>query len=81
MENAESHIPITTVPSVKHLPLRAIELRAILKRLVIFNGNRTRTAASLHISLRCLRNKIAELKGMGVNVPESLRYTKRTEPN
>ena len=39
-----------------------IEKRAVLERLKAFNGNRTRTAASLGISRRTLLNKLAEWK-------------------
>jgi Nif-specific regulatory protein len=39
-----------------------IEKRAVLDRLKAFNGNRTRTAASLGISRRTLLNKLAEWK-------------------
>jgi Nif-specific regulatory protein len=39
-----------------------IEKRAVLERLKVFNGNRTRTAASLGISRRTLLNKLAEWK-------------------
>jgi Nif-specific regulatory protein len=39
-----------------------IEKRAVLERLKSFNGNRTRTAASLGISRRTLLNKLAEWK-------------------
>lgn len=39
-----------------------IEKRVVLDRLKAFNGNRTRTAASLGISRRTLLNKLAEWK-------------------
>jgi Nif-specific regulatory protein len=39
-----------------------IEKRVVLERLKLFNGNRTRTAASLGISRRTLLNKLAEWK-------------------
>jgi Nif-specific regulatory protein len=39
-----------------------IEKRVVLERLKRFNGNRTRTAASLGISRRTLLNKLAEWK-------------------
>ncbi len=42
-----------------------IEKRAVLDRLKAFNGNRTRTAASLGISRRTLLNKLAEWKREG----------------
>jgi len=43
-------------------PVAEIEKRVVLERLKQFNGNRTRTAASLGISRRTLLNKLAEWK-------------------
>ncbi|WP_461210127.1 sigma 54-interacting transcriptional regulator [Desulfocurvus sp. DL9XJH121] len=51
------------------LPLAEIERIAILKRLEQTSGNRTQAAELLGISVRTLRNKIAEYKKRGLAVP------------
>jgi two-component system, NtrC family, response regulator AtoC len=44
------------------LPLEEVEKQHILRALEFTNGNRTRAAALLHISIRTLRNKLNEYK-------------------
>lgn len=53
----------------KDMPLSEIERIAILKRLEQTEGNRTQAAELLGISVRTLRNKIADYKKKGLEVP------------
>jgi len=48
--------------------LDEIERNVILEALKHFDGNRTHTAKSLGISIRTLRNKLAEFRVMGIKV-------------
>lgn len=48
--------------------LTDIERNVILQALSYHNGNRTHTARALGISIRTLRNKLAEYRGMGLQV-------------
>jgi two-component system response regulator FlrC len=48
--------------------LEEIERRVILEALEFHKGNRTHTAKALGISIRTLRNKIADFKAMGIHV-------------
>jgi len=50
-------------------PLTKLEQRTILHALQTLNGNRTRVAKELGISLRTLRNKLAQYREAGVDVP------------
>jgi DNA-binding NtrC family response regulator len=45
-----------------------IERNVILEALSYHNGNRTHTARALGISIRTLRNKLAEYRKMGIRV-------------
>ncbi len=49
--------------------LGEVEQRVILETLSRFEGNRTRTAEALGVSLRTVRNKIREYRESGVAVP------------
>lgn len=71
-------IPINMVDSsnkewVKYLPvgkkLWDVEVQFIIETLKRHDGNRTHAAKTLGISLRTLRNKIAEFTAMGHEVP------------
>ena len=53
----------------QNMPLSEIERIAILKRLEQTSGNRTQAADLLGISVRTLRNKIADYKKRGLEVP------------
>jgi two-component system response regulator FlrC len=46
-----------------------VERVMILKTLDYFDGNRTRACAALGISVRCLRDKIHQLRNSGAVVP------------
>lgn len=46
------------------LPLREIEQQVILRRLQLFDGNRSRTAETLGVTTRTLRNKLSEYRGV-----------------
>ncbi|MDX2186035.1 MAG: sigma-54 dependent transcriptional regulator [Opitutaceae bacterium] len=48
------------------VPLDELEKRAILAALKSTNGNRTRTAELLRISIRTLRNKLNEYRSQGI---------------
>ncbi len=50
--------------------LDSIEQRVILGTLARYDGNRTRTAKALGVSLRTVRNKIRDYKSKGITVPE-----------
>jgi DNA-binding NtrC family response regulator len=47
------------------VPLHELEKRAIFEALERTNGNRTQAAELLQISIRTLRNKLAEYRGEG----------------
>jgi DNA-binding NtrC family response regulator len=49
-----------------------VERVMILKTLDYFDGNRTRACAALGISVRCLRDKIHQLRNSGAVVPPSV---------
>lgn len=53
----------------RDMPLSEIERIAIMKRLEQTAGNRTQAADLLGISVRTLRNKIAEYKKRGIEIP------------
>lgn len=50
------------------IPLSKLEEIAILKTLKAFEGNRTKTAEALEISIRTLRNKLNEYRARGIDV-------------
>lgn len=53
-------------------PLHELEKTAILRTLELTGGNRTRAAELLQVSIRTLRNKLAEYRASeGIEVPES----------
>jgi DNA-binding NtrC family response regulator len=52
--------------------LKEVERVLILQTLDDFEGNRTRTALLLGISVRCLRDKLRRYKDQGFVVPQSL---------
>jgi DNA-binding NtrC family response regulator len=54
--------PVSEEPADEEATVAEIEKRMVLDRLQRFNGNRTRTAASLGISRRTLLNRLAEWK-------------------
>ena len=67
------------VAYVGHLvgcPISAIERELIIQTLGNYNGNRTRSAKILGISVRSLRDKIRSYRDQGVAVPDadSARY-------
>ena len=49
--------------------LAAVVREHILSTLANFDGNRTRSAKILDISVRCLRNKLHEYADAGADVP------------
>jgi transcriptional regulator with GAF, ATPase, and Fis domain len=51
------------------LPIRDIEQDLILETLACTHGNRTVTARLLGVSVRTLRNKIAEYSAEGLDIP------------
>ncbi len=50
------------------LPLSKLEEMAILKTLAAYEGNRTKTAEALQISIRTLRNKLNEYRSKGIEI-------------
>jgi transcriptional regulator with PAS, ATPase and Fis domain len=55
---------------VKVGSVRDMEMNLILDTLRQVNGNRTQAASILGITVRTLRNKIREYKGLGIPVPQ-----------
>ena len=51
------------------MPLEEMERRMILKSLDKTQGNRTQAADLLGISVRTLRNKLAEYRKLGLEIP------------
>ena len=51
--------------------LKEVEQALILETLRDLDGNRTRAATVLGISVRCLRDKIRQLREQGTDVPMS----------
>jgi DNA-binding NtrC family response regulator len=47
----------------------------IIRTLAHCGGNRTHAAKTLNISLRCLRNKLREYAGAGIEVTQAQRQT------
>jgi hypothetical protein len=54
--------------------LKEIKFEAILERLSIFNGSRTKSAKSLGISTRAINLWLLEMKSLGMQVPEMGQY-------
>jgi DNA-binding NtrC family response regulator len=62
--------PAAAGPEEDGLPTVAeMEKNLILRALKHFDGNRTHAAEALGLSLRTMRNKIAEYRGQGIDVP------------
>lgn len=51
-------------------PLTDVRRRIIIGTLQRFDGNRTRTAEALGVSLRTIRNKLRDYRDRGIDVPE-----------
>jgi DNA-binding NtrC family response regulator len=51
------------------MPLEEMERRMILKSLDKTQGNRTQAAELLGLSVRTLRNKLAEYRKLGMEIP------------
>ena len=47
-----------------------VRRKIILGTLERFDGNRTRTAEALGVSLRTIRNKLRDYKEKGIDVPD-----------
>ena len=52
-------------------PLTEVRRKIIIGTLERFEGNRTRTAEALGVSLRTIRNKLRDYRERGIDVPES----------
>ncbi len=61
--------PATGLAPSEPMPLHEMEKRAILDTLRSTGGNRTKAAEQLQISIRTLRNKIAEYRKQGEEIP------------
>jgi DNA-binding NtrC family response regulator len=74
-EASPSAAPLSAAPSAPvpllGQPLRELEKAAILQALDLTGGNRTKAADVLQISIRTLRNKLAEYRGCA-ELPEVL---------
>jgi DNA-binding NtrC family response regulator len=51
--------------------IKEIERSLIIATLQIMDGNRTRSAAALGISVRTIRNRLSEYRKLGFDIPES----------
>jgi DNA-binding NtrC family response regulator len=60
--------PTTSAPATAERTVAAMERRLILRTLEQTHANRTEAARRLGISVRTLRNKLNEYRGMGVQV-------------
>jgi DNA-binding NtrC family response regulator len=73
-----SHIKLSHVKDeeerkeIKPSSVREMEMKLILETLTSFEGNRTRAASILGITVRTLRNKINEYRALGIQVPSGV---------
>jgi DNA-binding NtrC family response regulator len=51
--------------------IKEVERLLIIATLQIMDGNRTRSAAALGISVRTIRNRLSEYRKLGFDIPES----------
>ena len=65
-EGSEIMNNFTSIENV--VSISKLEQLAILKSLQLFEGNRTKTADALQISIRTLRNKLNEYRAQGVEI-------------
>jgi len=63
--SAQESVAPAAAPDAQVVPLHELEKRAIFEALERTNGNRTQAAELLQISIRTLRNKLAEYRGDG----------------
>ena len=61
--------PNEVVPLLIGSTVGEIERELVLQTLARFNGNRTRAARVLGVSVRTLRNKIRQYSAEGIDVP------------
>jgi DNA-binding NtrC family response regulator len=59
--------------------LADLERSTILETLTVCNGNRTRAAGLLGISIRCLRNKLHLYAASGYEIPGAAAKTADSE--
>lgn len=57
---------------IKPSSVREMEMKLILETLTSLEGNRTRAASILGITVRTLRNKINEYRALGIQVPSGV---------
>ncbi|HAR95241.1 MAG TPA: sigma-54-dependent Fis family transcriptional regulator [Deltaproteobacteria bacterium] len=73
-----SHIKLSHVKDeeeakeLKPSSVREMEMKLILETLTSLEGNRTRAASVLGITVRTLRNKINEYRSLGIQVPSGV---------
>ena len=77
----EAVAPVEVVDFLVGCSLEQVERQLLLRTLAHQNGNRTRAAKLLGISVRTLRNKINECTAGGVAVPEPGFLSKPGLPN
>lgn len=57
---------------IKPSSVREMEMKLILETLTSLDGNRTRAASILGITVRTLRNKLNEYRSLGIQVPSGV---------
>ncbi len=69
LPNAPAMAPEQVVPLLIGATVGEIERELVLQTLARCDGNRTRAARVLGVSVRTLRNKIRQYSAQGVDVP------------
>jgi two-component system response regulator FlrC len=58
------------MPFPGSVSVKEMETKLVIDALKACNGNRTKAASLLGITVRTLRNKIKEYRAIGIDIPE-----------